>query len=389
MNAQEIKIIKNNIKQQLVTKTTAPLLISGGPGTAKSATMRIIAESLNMQLLPVSCPSLTVEALSGLPEEYRAPQFDKYNSISVDSYGTKWSVAELIANANTLAESGPTLLVLDDFHMVQPHLQAYFFKLLLERAIGNFSLDPNVVIVGTMNDSEEAGMQQINSAVRNRLAILPIEFDFDYWFDNFGKKLNYLVASFLKTKPHFVREEESTGIEGYATARAWTSIASELDGLSREDVYKLAPKIASMQVSKDAARNFEKHIAYVNTVNFYDVVEKRKQIDISSLDPIEEIIHSYIPNFIHTVSDGIYLMELMSDNIDSTSFIGFTLAETYIKYTSSNLSDGMLFVIETLLGKEFDKEKYSTITDKEVKAAENMQISNINAIMAIAPTYIL
>jgi len=392
MTEKEIYVIKNNISQQLKSKEVAPLIIAGKPGTAKSSTIKLLAKELDMHLLDVSCPTLTIEYLSGLPEEYRTPEFDKFNVMNVDTFSTKWSVPELIANANTLSETKPTILLLDDFHMVQPHLQAYFFKLLLERMIGNYKLAANVVIIGTMNDSEEAGMNQINSAVRNRLAILPIEFNFEHWFEGYGKFLHYLVASFLKTKESYISEDESTSIEGYATARAWSAIAAELKGIPYELLPTYAPMIVKTQVGKEAAEAFTKHLLYINAVDFKAIVESKTIINISKLDPLEAVIHSYIPNFINTVSDGIFFLNLLDANHKEEAFIGFTIAEIYNKYiseTSEELTDGLNFIINTIVQKPFSKDNYDTITPKEVKAIKELKLKHQDVIMSIASTYLI
>ena len=117
-----------------------------------------------------------------LPDTVDASQY-KANSIDgTIPQATQWSIPEMVAKAIRAAEGKPTVLLIDDFHMVSPHLQAYFYGLLLERRLGNFKLSDNVAIVLTMNDSDKAGFNGINSAVRNRLAILPVEFNFEYWF---------------------------------------------------------------------------------------------------------------------------------------------------------------------------------------------------------------
>jgi Holliday junction resolvasome RuvABC ATP-dependent DNA helicase subunit len=65
MNANEIQIITTNIKGQLTNKQIAPLCVAGSPGTAKSTTIRLIADNLGMNLITCSGPTLSHEALSG------------------------------------------------------------------------------------------------------------------------------------------------------------------------------------------------------------------------------------------------------------------------------------------------------------------------------------
>ena len=119
MNLNQIEIIKSNIKSQLAGKPVSPLFLEGKPGIAKSTTIELLAKQLDMNLLIVSAPTLSVEVLSGLPNEYAEPALDKYTIDHSEAIATKWSIPEIIADANKLSEAKPTILLLDDFHMIQ------------------------------------------------------------------------------------------------------------------------------------------------------------------------------------------------------------------------------------------------------------------------------
>ena len=393
MNKTEIQIITTNVKAQLTNKLVSPLCIAGVPGTGKSIQVRLIAESLNMNLIIQSAPCLTVEALSGLPTEYATPEHQPYSIDGTVPNATVWSIPELVAATLRAAEAKPTILLLDDFHMVPAHLQAYFYSLLLERRLGNFRLADNVAIVLTMNNSELAGFNGINSAVRNRMSILPIEFNFEHWMDNFGKHLYYLVASFLRAKPHFCIEEETTTIEGFASARAWTAIANELTFHDDSFILANAKRIAGMQVSSNAAQAFQTHVNYVAAIDFSSTVKSRKLVDLSKQDPLDSIIYAYITNFIHSVDDGLYLFELLSTNKAQSVFIGFIFGELYIKYCSTTkdvpLSDGLTFVIDKLLGKALSPSNYPNTSKDKLAKADSITIPDRQHFMQVAQEYLL
>jgi len=393
MNTTEIAIIKANIKGQLSNKLIAPLALAGVPGTGKSTQIQLLARELGMNLVTESAPCLSVENLSGLPNEYAAPQFQEASIDGTEPNATAWSIPELMSKTLKAAQSKPTILLLDDFHMVPGYLQSYFYALLLERRLGNFKLPDNVAIILTMNNSQEAGFNGINSAVRNRLSILNIEFNFEYWLDSYGSRLHYLVASFLKAKPHFCIEDESTGVEGYASARAWTAIAAELSLYSEAELPTIAHHIAGMQVSKAATQAFKTHVAYVAAIDFTSTVKSRKIVDLSTKDPLDSIIYSYITNFINSVQDGIYLFDLMSTNKEQSAFIGFVFGELYTKYTNASadhpISEGITFVIDRLLNMPKDASKYPNTTSKTLDEAFNKDIPDIKHFMSIAQEYLL
>lgn len=286
-------------------------------------------------------------------------------------------------------------MLLDDFHMVPAHLQSYFYALLLERRLGNFKLADNIAIVLTMNDSDLAGFNGINAAVRNRLAILPIEFNFDYWLDTYGNRLHYLVASFLKAKPHFCIEDETTTIEGYASARAWTALANELNFHDEEFITKHAAKLVNTQVSNTAAQAFQTHVNYVAAIDFKGTVKSRTVIQLAKRDPLDAIIFSYIVNFINTVQDGTYLFELMSANKNESAFIGFLFGELLIKYSSASasnaepISEGIKFVIDRLINIPMDPSKYPNTDKAALSKAFNTQLDDLAKFKKIGQEYLL
>lgn len=342
-----------------------------------------------MNIIDVAGSSVTVEFMSGLPNEEHLLHLDRY-SISFDrSIATRWSMPEILVLANTAAQSKPTILLLDDFHLANQSVQPYFFKLLLQRQLGDFKLDDNVVIVLTINDSIEANFNGFNSALRNRISILPIEFNFDHWFNTFGRYIDYRVSSFLRAKSSYTIETESTGIEGYASARAWTSIAAELKQHTDEFILANASIIAAMQVSKEAANAFHKHIQFIQAINFEKVVANRQIIDISSKDLIEQFTYQYITNFIHTVEDGKYLLELCDANNDNKSFIGFLIGDISRKYsTGGDMTDGLQYVVDILIETTPKEADYKTTKQATLnKLYKTTDIKNIYNMITIASNY--
>ena len=390
----ELTIIETNIKAQQTNKSIAPLCIAGEPGTAKSTTVEILAKKLGMNIVSESAPTMTHEILSGLPDTVDTPEF-QFSSIdgSVPK-STLWSIPEMMAKALRAAKDKPTVLLIDDFHMVSPHLQAYFYGLLLERRLGNYKLSDNVSIILTMNDSEAAGFNGINSAVRNRMSILSVKFNFEYWFNAFGNRLHYLVSSFLKAKPHFAQEEESVGIEGYATARAWTAIANELHFYDEDFIKSNAGAIAGMQVSAAAAQAFQAHVLYVAAIDFTKLVKSKQLVDLATKDPLDSIIYAYITNFISTVEDGTYLIDLMDANKheNSSAFIGFTLGELFIKFQdedTTGLSEGLRFVIDILLDRKSDSKLYPNTSTEKLKKAFEKKVVHLDTFRLRASEYII
>ena len=393
MTNNELTLITNNIKGQLSSKAVAPLIIAGTPGIGKSSSLRALASELDMNIVEFSCPTLTIEFLSGLPNETALAGFVKSLIIRITDkvIGTTWSMPEMLTSVWTAAEEKPTILLLDDFHGIAPHLQSYFYQLLLDKKLGNYRLPNNVAILGTMNDSDLAGFNGISSAIRNRLNILVMQFNFEHWFTvNGGNQLHYLVASFLKAKPHYTQEDETTGILGYATPRAWTAIAAELS--LHEDPISFAYAVAHMQVSTAAAQAFQAHVAYIQAIDFTKLVASRTLVDLSKQDPLDSIIYSYITNFIHTLDDAMYLFELLAMNHSNaaSAFVGFVIGELYIKQrTMDTASDGLKFAIKKLSHQPMIASDYPNTSKAKFDKLSAEPIENIHSYMKIASQYLL
>ena len=264
---------------------------------------------------------------------------------------------------------------------------------MLEKKLGAYHLASNVVILGTMNDSAEAGFKGFNSAVRNRIGILPIRFNADAWLKDFGVKLAPILASFLKAYPSHITEPESTNLEGYASARAWTALSKELALHEPDFIKQNAEKITQTQVSSKSAQAFHKHVVYLAAVNFTKVVKNRKMLDMSKLPQLANITYSYIINFINTVAEGAYLLELLDNNQHQSSFVSFIIADLYTKFTVSQesdipLSDGNKFVIDMLLGAPILVSAYTNATQAQLDMAKKRPVENITSLMNTASNFI-
>ncbi len=148
-----------------------------------------------------------------------------------------------------------------------------------------------------------------------------------------------------------------------------------------------------MQVTSEAARAFQTHVAYVASIDFTKLVKSRTIVDLATKDPLDTIIYSYITNFIETPEDGMYLFDLMNANkSEATSiFVGFVLGELYIKYTNIStdkpLSDGLKFVINRLINQRINPSEYRN--PKAVKKLADEPIANLDVYTKLAYEFII
>jgi len=350
-----LEVIKVNIIAQIAGKSIQPVVFAGKPGLGKTRSIESLTTTLNYGLVHYSVPELNSELLSGLPSFVNAPDMTKYSKTNSSlAQATDWTVPMMIMEANRLAEQhNGCVLFLDDLHRINMSVAPYLYGLLEERALGSYKLDPRVALVCAMNDSEEAGFSGMDSPIKDRCSILPVEFDFDSWFNSHGKYLNYLISSFIKLNPHYIQEGESTQIEQFLTPRSCTYFGYELDEYQPEFIVENALELAKMKMSNSAATAFTKHVEYLSKIDFSGIVKERKKLDISSMKPIDAILYAYIVNYIDTEKDAQYLIDLIEANITEASFLGFLSGELYTKYQiqtkGKKVTKGISEILDALL----------------------------------------
>jgi len=352
------EMLRYNIQGQIEGKEIQPLILCGAPGIAKTRSTEAVVKELGYEFINISLPSLSSEELSGLPTFTKAPHMNKYSlTNSNNAEATEWTAANLILEANTLAEKGKGCVVmLDDLHRLNLSVSPYMYQMLEERALGLYKFADNVALVGSMNTSDEAGFTGLDSPIKDRAVLLQVEFDFDSWYASHGKYLNYLVASFIKLHTQYIQEQESTGIEQFLTPRSCTYFGNELDLYPKEFILANAKDLAEGRMSKTASVAFAKHVEYLNKIDFSGIVKERRLVDIDSLTPIDAILYAYIINYIETKADAEYLVQLIEKNINEASFLGFLSGELYTKFeireSGKKVTTGVNHLIEAVIHSE-------------------------------------
>ena len=397
MNPLITTVLKTNISGQLAgADIGGGVCLVGPPGIGKTQSMYALGKELNMSVIHISLPEATIESASGIPTFKPAPNMDKYSTAGVtDSQSTQWSVPELIANCNNAAETGNgAILFLDDLHKIPKPVEPYLYSLLGERKLGNYKLSSKVAIMGAMNDSEEAGFEGLEAPIKNRFSLMKIDFDFNYWFDNFGNRLHHYVASYLKANQGDIVGTESTDLEQFESPRSWTYLANEIGLHSTEFVNDNIEMLARMKISNDVAKKLYEHVTYINKIDFDNVVKSQAMQSISQLKETDKVLWAYIVNYIHTPTDAAYLIDLINHNsndVTAQNFIGYLSGQIYIKFVMSSqegiaITAGQQILIEKFLGNY--NEANHKLTKKEKELLETKVLANQSKLLDTVSDYI-
>jgi len=367
-------------------KTTT---LMGKPGIGKTEMTRAMAKKMGMGFYHVSAPEVSIEQLTGLPEFNDIPKdFHEYSVSGLeDPKGTAWSCPEIIATANKMARDTSTngcIMLLDDIHETPMSTIPYFYQLLNEKKVSGWAMDEQVYIVCAMNDSDSANFAGLPSPIINRMSLINTEFDARTFLEGYGVGFNYLVRSFLKANSQFLTEDEDTE-NGFGTPRSWSQFNNSFEYMLKKDkpfVLNHVKEIASGSVSDKAAIEFSKHVTYLEKLNLNKFVEKKEMVDVGKMEALDQVLLGYIVNFIDTVEDGQYLADLISENIDNKSFVGFCASEIYLKYlnweeSGKPMTLGLkLFLEKGLEVGNFDITTYGKLTAKEQKVVEDYKIAD-------------
>ena len=101
---------------------------------------------------------------------------------------------------------------------------------------------------------------------------------------------------------------------------------------------------------KQLHKHFATHVNYVSAIDFQSVMDNQVMLDLSKREPQDAIICSYIARFVKSEADGLHLLDMLDFNINSRSFVGFTLAELYDYYKKPETqTEGINLAIKLLL----------------------------------------
>jgi len=342
-----IELVKYELLAQEAGNVKQIPTLAGKPGIGKTESLKALAKELGYDLITVQLSAVAPEEFSGIPEFLDAPQeFSKKYSISGigGAKFTRWSVPELVANANYKAEivknnGGKGVVVLfDDIHAADPALERYMFNLFLDKVVGQYKLADNVLVCAAMNDSDEAGFRGFNSAVLDRLAIYPVEFDFDHWYKIMGAYLDNVIAAFLRNHKERAQGEESVD-EVQPSPRSWTELSNFVKFMRNNGVdvkNNILRNAARARVGEKVAAELVKFNILYEKFDFESKIKLPvDKIEIPA-DPIEQILFANIIRYAKTKEQGEKIIELINKNKNNNLFISELVNEISVLHRSKH-----------------------------------------------------
>jgi len=309
------------------------LFISSKPGVAKSAIGRSIAEKMGFAYLDMR---LSMSDESDFKYPYLEDGTFDGKPIKVSGYAVpKWAYE---------ANQRPTLIHFEELNRAPQFVRNAALQILLEREIGEFKFNSNVIMMasGNLGDEDGTDVEEFDSALNNRLIHIPHSLSVDEWLGDFAATgCHKLITSFIKAHPEQMYKT-SDNTKGYATPRSWTMLSKfitenwGMDASPREFL-PLLKEVSSGYVGNSAMKFIQYcedmlNISINDVLNDYDRI--KKDLEKYNRDKNSELIQSL------KEIDITKLTEKQLDNcVKFLRNVGDDEKTAYLLYILDNIAD--------------------------------------------------
>lgn len=261
---------------QVMNAKYGVLFITSKPGVAKSAIGRSIADKMGYDYVDMRL-SMNDES------DFKFPfLMDKeYNGETIKVSG--YAVPEWAYEAN----SRPTIIHFEELNRAPQFVRNAALQILLEREIGEFKFNDNVLMMasGNLGDEDGTDVEELDSALNNRLVHISHSLGLDEWLTGFAKdNCHPLVTSFIEAYPEKLYQNPTENTKAYASPRSWTMLSkfiTENYGMdaSPRDFLSMLKEVATGYVGNTAMKFVQYcedmlNISINDVINNYDKIKK-------------------------------------------------------------------------------------------------------------------
>lgn len=288
--------VKKYVK--MAYKQRKPLFLHGAPGIGKSSVVRQVADELKKELgverffvKDIRLSQLDPTDLGGIPVP-KDEMMERY-------YPSWWPTGD---------EFG--IIFFDELNKGTPSTQAAAYQLILDGAMGDRKLSPNVIIVAAGNrSSDNVTVYDMDSALENRFPMHievepPSTEELTKYFESIGK-VNMQVFGFLEFSERSVwRYDEKTTDPAWASPRSWEFLIDLLEMVkdkNKEEKMRMLKNLAVAAVGDVVGREFHGFVKLNEEVNINEILDnptKFKEIERPDVkhSVITEIAERYSRN---------------------------------------------------------------------------------------------
>lgn len=328
------------------------LFITSKPGVAKSAIGLSIAQKLGFRYLDMR---LSMSDESDFKYPYLEDLEYAGKTYKVSGYAVpKWAFE---------ANQQPTIIHFEELNRAPQFVRNAALQILLEREIGDFKFNENVLMMasGNLGDEDGTDVEEFDTALNNRLIHVDHVLGVDEWLQNFAiDKCHSLVVGYIKAHPEQIYKT-SENSKGYATPRSWTMLSHFITrnfgkNASPRDFLPLLKKVAHGYIGNSAMKFVQYcedmlNISIQDVINNYDGV--KKDLAKYNRDKNSELIQSLKEIDISTLSE-----KQLNNIVKFLENVGDDEKTAYLLWILDNVADignkkmkGFLLQFEELLRK--------------------------------------
>jgi len=309
------------------------LYITSKPGVAKSAIGRSIAEKMGFRYLDMR---LSMSDESDFKYPYLKDGEFNGETIKVSGY----AVPEWAYEAN----NQPTIIHFEELNRAPQFVRNAALQILLEREIGAFKFNKNVLMMasGNLGDEDGTDVEEFDAALNNRLIHVSHTLSVDEWLGDYAAdNCHKLITSFIKTHPEQMYKT-SENARGYATPRSWTMLSkfiTENFGMdaSPKDFLPLLKEVASGYIGNSAMKFIQYcedmlNISIQDVLNNYDNI--KKDLEKYNRDKNSELIQSLKEIDITKLTD-----KQLANAVKFLKNVGDDEKTAYLLYILDNITD--------------------------------------------------
>lgn len=183
-----------------------PIFVWGAPGIGKSSIVKQIAKDRNIGFIDLRLSLMDPTDLKGIPF------YDK------DSHTALWAPPAF------LPKEGEGILFLDELNTAPPSVQASAYQLILDRAVGEYSLPDGWAIVAAGNREGDRGVTyRMAAPLANRFVHLEMEVNLEDWrMWGYKSGLDERIIAYIGYKnEHLFMFDPKSEVKSFATPRSW------------------------------------------------------------------------------------------------------------------------------------------------------------------------
>ena len=309
------------------------LYITSKPGVAKSAIGRSIAEKMGFRYLDMR---LSMSDESDFKYPYLEDANHEGKMIKVSGYAVpRWAYE---------ANSQPTIIHFEELNRAPQFVRNAALQILLEREIGEFKFNGNVIMMasGNLGDEDGTDVEEFDSALNNRLIHVSHTLSVEEWLGDFASEsCHKLITSFIKAHPEQMYKT-SDNTKAYATPRSWTMLSKFITAnwgqdASPKDFLPLLKEVATGYIGNSAMKFIQYcedmlNISINDVLNNYDGI--KKDLEKYNRDKNSELIQSLKEIDITKLTD-----KQLANAVKFLKNVGDDEKTAYLLYILDNITD--------------------------------------------------